>query len=127
MKLDARILALFLGLLGGVALLGPAQEDAGSKERGAFGESTATADKDVRAPVEMPVPVPAASEKAMQYYRTGNWLWLLQLAWGLVVPAAFVFTGFSARLRTWAQSIGRWWYVVLCVYLVLFFLVNYLL
>src|SRR5262245_36158525 len=34
-----------------------------------------------------PVPVPEPSPLAMQYYRSGNWLWGLSVLWDLLVPA----------------------------------------
>src|SRR5262245_6931568 len=54
-----------------------------------------------------PVPVPEPSELAIQHYRSGIVLWLVDLAWGLLIPAAFLFTGFSARIRNWAARIGK--------------------
>src|SRR3989442_2607615 len=47
--------------------------------------------------------------------------------WGLFVPAFIVFTGFSARIRDWAERIGRKWFFALALYLVSFMAVNYLL
>ena len=49
-----------------------------------------------------PVPVPKPSEKAMRYYRGGNWLWFVNVIWGMLVPAVILFTGFSARIRDFA-------------------------
>jgi STE24 endopeptidase len=54
-----------------------------------------------------PVAVPAPSEKAMRYYRSGVALWLFDTLWGLLVPAVILFTGFSARLRNAASGGGR--------------------
>lgn len=74
-----------------------------------------------------PVPVPPVSEKALRYYRSGNWLWGLGLLWGLLVPAAFLFTGFSARIRNWAQKLGRKWFFVIGLYFIIFSLITFLL
>ncbi len=74
-----------------------------------------------------PVPVPPASEKALRYYRSGNWLWGLGLLWGLLVPAAFLFTGFSARIRNWAQRLGHKWFFVIGLYFIIFSLITFLL
>src|SRR5262247_4556421 len=54
-----------------------------------------------------PVPVPEPSEKALSYYRSGVLLWVVNVVWGLLIPALFLFTGFSARIRDWANRIGR--------------------
>ncbi|HEY2295398.1 MAG TPA: M48 family metallopeptidase [Thermoanaerobaculia bacterium] len=70
-----------------------------------------------------PVPVPPASEKAMRYYRTGNFLWAIGTLWGLLVPALLLLTGFSARMRDAARGIGRNWFFTVAVYGILFILV----
>jgi Zn-dependent protease with chaperone function len=74
---------------------------------------------------EGPVAVPPVTEKAMRYYRSGNALWAVEVLLGLLIPALFVFTGFSAGLRGLAQRLGRKWYFTLVVYFVLFSLVNF--
>lgn len=72
-----------------------------------------------------PVPVPEPSEKAMRYYRSGNVLWAVGALWAFLVPAALLFTGFSARLRDWARRIGRNWFLTIVVYSILFTLVTF--
>jgi len=72
-----------------------------------------------------PVAVPEPSELAVQRYRSGNVLWVVNQAWGLLIPALFLFTGFSARIRNWAVRVGRWWYFVIVVYVALFMALNY--
>ena len=79
--------------------------------------SSTTQSKDI-------VPVPEPSEKALQYYRTGQILWVFNLLWGLAIPALFLFTGFSARIRNWARAIGRKWFFVVGIYFVIFTLIN---
>ena len=54
-----------------------------------------------------PVAVPEPSELAMQFYRSGNWLWMLNVAWAMLVPGVLAFSGFSARLRNLAARLGR--------------------
>src|SRR6266496_5517767 len=56
-----------------------------------------------------PVPVPEPTEKAIRFYRSGNVLWCLRTVWELAVPVLILFTGFSARLRHWAERSGRRW------------------
>ena len=70
------------------------------------------------------VPVPEPSEKALQYHRSGLVLWVFGMLWGLAIPALFLFTGFSARIRNWAQAIGKKWFFVVGIYFVIFTLIN---
>jgi len=72
-----------------------------------------------------PVAVPAPSEKALRYYRSGNALWVLDVLLGLLIPALFLFTGFSARLRDLARRVGRNWFFTVVAYFVVFTLVNF--
>ena len=48
-----------------------------------------------------PVPVPEPGEKAVSYYTSGNALWVVNQLWALLIPALFLFSGFSARIRDW--------------------------
>src|SRR5581483_4974084 len=64
-------------------------------------------------------------EKAMRYYRSGIVLWVVDILWGLLVPALFLFTGFSARLRNVAQLLGRKWFFVIGFYFALFSLITF--
>jgi STE24 endopeptidase len=72
-----------------------------------------------------PVAVPPATLKALRYYQSGNVLWAVDVALGFLIPIAFVFTGFSARLRDLARRIGRNWFFTLVVYFVFFSLINF--
>jgi Zn-dependent protease with chaperone function len=66
------------------------------------------------------VTVPEASELALRYYRSGNVIWVLEQALGLVLPALLLFTGWSARLRTFASGIARGhFYPTLVIYFAL--------
>ena len=70
------------------------------------------------------VAVPEASDKAMSYYYTRNVLWAIGLAWGLFVPALFLFTGWSARIRDVARRVSSKWPVTAFVYLAIFTLLT---
>ena len=72
-----------------------------------------------------PVAIPDATEKALKHARSGNWLWLLDQIWSLLVPGVILFTGFSAKLRDVAHRIGRNWYFTIVVYVVLFFTITF--
>ncbi|HVT58335.1 MAG TPA: M48 family metallopeptidase [Thermoanaerobaculia bacterium] len=99
---------------GPLAAAGPAPA-AGSTDAQAAGRASA------------PVAVPEPDEKATRYHRSGNVLWVVDVLWGVAVPALFLFTGFSARLRGWAQRLGRKWFFVVALYFVFWSLVSYLL
>src|SRR5499426_2467910 len=60
-----------------------------------------------------PVPVPEPSEKALSYYRSGIVLWVVNVLWGLLIPALFLFMGFSARIRDWARQVGQKWFSII--------------
>lgn len=66
-----------------------------------------------------PVAVPVPSAKAMRWYRSGNWLWLLDTALGLLVPIALLATGFSAWLRDLAARLAPRRFLQIALYGVL--------
>jgi Zn-dependent protease with chaperone function len=71
------------------------------------GAGAASSAAEPEGPADAPVNVPAPSEKALRYYRSGNVIWAVDQILGLGLPALLLFTGLSARLRTFAASIGR--------------------
>lgn len=71
------------------------------------------------------VAVPEPGEKALRYFRSGNVLWVVNTIWGLLIPAVFLFTGFSARIRNWAQKLGRKWFFVIALYFAIFALITF--
>ena len=67
-----------------------------------------------------PVVVPAPSEKAVRYHRSGNVIWAVEHLVGLLLPAAILLTGLSAWLRTIAAGLGHGrFYPTLVIYLAL--------
>ncbi len=72
-----------------------------------------------------PVAVPAPSEKAMSYYRGGISLWVINTILGFLIPILFLFTGLSARIRNWAQRIGRKWFFVIGIYFAIFTIITF--
>jgi Zn-dependent protease with chaperone function len=74
---------------------------------------------------EAPVPVPEPSEKAMARYRSGVALWLIDTAWGFILPAAILLTGFSSRMRTWATRISRKRVLTIAIYFAIFSIVTF--
>jgi STE24 endopeptidase len=72
------------------------------------------------------VAVPEPSEQAMRYYRSGNIIWGIETIAVLLLPALFLFTGFSARLRDLAARPGYGWFLTVGSYFVMFALISYL-
>jgi STE24 endopeptidase len=70
------------------------------------------------------VEVPPATEKALQYYRSGNLLWVADQVFGFALLVALLFTGLSARLRDVARRVGRNWFFTIAIYFILFTLVT---
>src|SRR5918996_4138297 len=60
------------------------------------------------------IPVPEPSALAVQYHRSGHLVWAGATALELLVPAALLFAGLSARVRDLARRIarGRWFFTV---------------
>lgn len=73
-----------------------------------------------------PVAVPEPSEKALRHARSGNWLWVTDQLWELLVPGVILFSGFSGKLRDAAKRIGRNWFFTIVVYLVFFLTLTFL-
>ena len=66
------------------------------------------------------VTVPEPTELALRYYRTGNIIWIVEQLVGLALPLALLFSGLSARMRTFAAGLtGGRFYPTLVIYLAL--------
>jgi STE24 endopeptidase len=74
----------------------------------------------------VPVAVPEPSPKAMQYYRSGMWLWVLNRIWGLLLPGLIAFSGLSPRLRNLARRLGKFWFFTIGLYIVLYLALVFL-
>lgn len=57
-----------------------------------------------------PVPVPEPTPDAISFYESGNALWIIQFIWSLVVPGLLLFTGFSAKLRSFCNRRTSIWF-----------------
>jgi STE24 endopeptidase len=125
----AAALPLVAGLLLVVALLlsAPVDPQPAPPAPSPVPASAATTAAPSTPPDTGPVAVPEPTEKAMRYYRTGNVVWAVDTLLGLLVPALFLFTGFSARIRDVARRVGRNWFFTIAVYFVLFSLATWLL
>jgi Zn-dependent protease with chaperone function len=72
-----------------------------------------------------PVPVPQPSPLAMQRYRSGIVLWIVDNIWDFVLPGIILMTGFSARLRDWSVRVGRKWFFVIAIYFAVFSILTF--
>jgi STE24 endopeptidase len=70
------------------------------------------------------VAVPEPTPQALAYHRSGTFIWIFTTAWGLLVPAALLWTGLSSRMRNWATAVGRKWFFIVAAYWVIFTLVT---
>lgn len=84
------------------------------------------ADDSTPSAASAPVAVPEPSPDAVSYFESGNVLWMVSTAWGLLFPALILFTGWSARIRDLARRIGRKWFFVVAVYFILYSAISYL-
>lgn len=74
-----------------------------------------------------PVVVPSPSEKAMSYYNSGIVLWIGGTILSLLIPFLFLQTRASAKIRDFAQKIGRKWFFAITIYFIIFLILTYLL
>jgi STE24 endopeptidase len=72
-----------------------------------------------------PVAVPPATPTALRYYTSGNQLWVLDQVVSIVLLAVILFSGLSAKLRTWARRIGRDWFFTIVLYWTLFTILTF--
>ncbi len=101
--------------------LAVAQPPAGSPPPSDKAVSVATPTPDESRPVAVPEP----SAKAMEFYRGGNWLWVINRAWAILLTGTLAFSGASARLRTWAHRLGKSWFFTIGLYVVMYLAVVF--
>ncbi len=123
MKRIARfaLLSLCLGFFASPAAAAPRADLAIDAQEGDSVTEMAAAAQESAGPIAVPEP----SDEAMRYYRSGNLLWVVNVIWGLLIPALFLFTGFSARIRDWARMLGRKWFFVIAVYVTMFLVITF--
>jgi len=77
----------------------------------------------------IPVEVPQPTEEAIRFYKSGNILWSIKTAWGLILPALILFTGFSAKIKKLSSFLGRraigTFIVFLIIYMALIAIVSF--
>src|SRR6185295_8157007 len=67
-------------------------------------------------PTAPPVPVPQPTPKAVSFYHSTMLLIAVTILWSLLILVGFLFTGVSAKLRSWAQRLGHNWYFSYAIY-----------
>jgi Zn-dependent protease with chaperone function len=71
------------------------------------------------------VAVPEPSPEAIEYYRSGNLLWVVSQAVALAIPAVVLLTDLSVRIRNLAHRIGRKWLFVVLAYVLVYCLLTF--
>lgn len=110
-------LAIVLGFAAGLAALALVARAAKARP-GDSGQPPRKGSSDVAGRAGLPAPSPAGdpegrvvvpppSPKALRYYRSGNAIWAVEQLLGLLLPAVLLFSGLSARLRTFGAVLGR--------------------
>jgi STE24 endopeptidase len=117
--------ALFVCLVALVAVLPVAPASAQSRSKPDTPDQRAAASSS-EAEKFVPGAVPEASELAMQFYRSSNWLWMLNVSLGLIIPGVLAFSGFSARLRNLAARLGRVWFCTIGLYVVMYLVIVFI-
>jgi hypothetical protein len=74
-----------------------------------------------------PVAVPEPSPRAVSFYHSNVLLMAVIILWNLLIPIGFLFTGFSAKLRSWAERRSRQWYLSYALYFTALGLIYFLL
>ncbi len=108
------VIAAALWMAGGASAAPRAPEGAGPS-------ATVAAGSDEQGPVAVPEP----SERAMEFYRGNNVLWVLNRAWAILLIGGLAFSGLSARLRTMARRIGGNAFLTIGIYVVLYLAVVF--
>ena len=89
---------------------------------------TAQTNAQINSPNTSTVAVPVPGEKAVRRYHATIAVGVTAIIWSFLSPALFLFTGWSARIRSWAERQGQNWYLTFVLYALafglLYFLVN---
>ncbi|MFC1564357.1 M48 family metallopeptidase [candidate division KSB1 bacterium] len=72
------------------------------------------------------VQVPEPSEKAMRFYRSGNYLYILNLIMSFLIPGLILFSGFSAKIRDLAVKTGRKWFFIIGIYFIIYSVILFI-
>ncbi|HOP05913.1 MAG TPA: M48 family metallopeptidase [candidate division Zixibacteria bacterium] len=83
-------------------------------------------DAAINAETEEPLMTPERREKLNEYSRIVNRWRFVSFFIGLVITALILFTGFSARMRTWAQ-VAKKKFFILWLFLAMYLVVDYIL
>ncbi len=82
----------------------------------------------ISSPNTSTVAVPVPGEKAVHHYHATIVVGVTAILWSFLSPALFLFTGLSARSRSWAERQRQNWYFTFVLYALafglLYFLVN---
>lgn len=71
-----------------------------------------------------PIPVPPPTPAAISFYKSGNFFFIINLLWSLVIPGVIAFSGFGAKLRNLCQKITGKWLLEKALYTLFFLLIT---
>jgi Zn-dependent protease with chaperone function len=86
------------------------------------GTAAAAGEPDETTPLDVPEP----TALALQFHRTGNWIWVFGRIWDLAVPAVVLVSGLSGRLWVLSRRVGRVWIAAAAVYFFLYLLIGFI-
>jgi len=70
---------------------------------------------------------PEERQRAIEYSNTKYYLYFINVGFSILMLLVILFTGFSARMRDWANAIGKRRFFVTVIYLLMFLVVTNLL
>jgi STE24 endopeptidase len=68
-----------------------------------------------------------SSKDALKYQKDKVDLWILNLAWGGIIPFIFLFTGLSSNIRNFAQSHMKIFFISAFFYFAIYYALNFIL
>lgn len=71
-----------------------------------------------------PVSVLEPTQKATNFYKSGNFLFFVRTVWGLVLPTFILFSGFAAWLRKWCDRVTQNWLLHTALFALIYLLIT---
>lgn len=73
------------------------------------------------------VKIPEASQEALAYYTSGNYLWIAVQCMSFVIPGLFLIKKLGLRLETLSWRLGKSWFLALALFLTFYLCLGYIL
>ena len=68
--------------------------------------------------------IAAPTEKAIEYHQKRVVIWVTGIVLSIIIPAFFLFSGFSAGIRNWAQNKGKSIFIVFILYFIAYYSIS---